>query len=179
MIFEPAPLEGVFVVRPEVVEDERGSFMRTFCEAEFRMVGLDPHVAQCSISSNTTAGTLRGLHLQTAAHGETKLVRCTQGEIFDVVADLRSGSATFGAHFAVALSSENRLALVVPPGVAHGFVTLVADTDVAYQMSTSYVASSATGVRWDDPALAINWPALPRIIVSERDASLPTLQHWT
>ena len=156
MNFEATELAGVWVVGPEPVHDERGSFARTFCEDEFRDHGIDPHVAQCSLSRNSKAGTLRGLHLQAEPHGETKTVRCTRGEIFDVAVDLRPASPTFGQHHSVQLSDENGLALVMPPGVAHGFVTLVDDSDVWYQMSLSFVADAARGCAgttptWESP----------------------------
>lgn len=181
MIFDATVLPGVWVVRPETFEDERGCFARTFCEEEFRDHGIDPHVAQCSLSRNAQPGTLRGLHLQREPHGETKMVRCTRGEIFDVAVDLRPESPTFGRHHTVNLSDENGLALLMAPGIAHGFVSLVADSDVWYQMSAPYVPGAATGVRWDDPDLSIPWPSLatPTFTVSERDRHLPLFQAWS
>ena len=179
MIFEATALAGVWVVRPEPFEDERGSFARTFCEEEFRDHGIDPHVAQCSLSRNPQAGTLRGLHLQCEPHGETKMVRCTKGAIFDVAVDLRPASPTFGRHHSVHLSGENSRALLIPPGVAHGFMTLVHDCDVWYQMSVPYVPEAATGVRWDDPELAITWPIMDTgLTVSGSDRQLPCLEEW-
>jgi dTDP-4-dehydrorhamnose 3,5-epimerase len=180
MIFEPTELAGVWVVGLEPIDDDRGSFARTFCEDEFREHGVDPHVAQCGLSHNPNAGTLRGLHLQVDPHGETKMVRCTRGEIFDVAVDLRPASPTFGRHHSVRLSDGNGLALLMPPGVAHGFVTLVTDCDVWYQMSASYVREAATGVRWDDPDLAISWPvtSAPTLTISDRDRQLPCLDDW-
>jgi dTDP-4-dehydrorhamnose 3,5-epimerase len=177
MIFETTTIADVWLVRPEPFEDERGSFARTFCEEEFGAHGIDPHVAQCSMSRSSEAGTLRGLHLQSEPHGETKTVRCLRGEIFDVAVDLRSGSPTFGLHHAVTLSEGNESALVMPPGVAHGFLSLVPDCVLWYQMSVAYVPAAATGVRWDDPDLAIPWPLVPdrRVIVSERDRRWPRL----
>lgn len=177
MNFVAAALPGVWVVGPEPFEDERGFFARTFCEEEFRDHGIDSHVAQCSLSRNLKTGTLRGLHLQTEPHGETKMVRCTRGEIFDVAVDLRAESPTFGQHHSVHLSDENGLALVMPPGVAHGFVTLVTDSDVWYQMSMPYVPAAATGVRWDDHDLAIAWPIERPTFVSERDLALPAFAY--
>lgn len=181
MIFEATGLAGVWMVCPELVADERGSFARTFCEEEFRDRGIDPHVAQCSLSRNLKAGTLRGLHLQRDPHGETKMVRCTRGEIFDVAVDLRPASPTFGRHHSAHLSAENGLALLMPPGVAHGFLTLVPSSDVWYQMSELYEPDAATGVRWDDPELAIHWPSpsTPIFTVAERDRHLPLLQAWS
>jgi dTDP-4-dehydrorhamnose 3,5-epimerase len=180
MNFEATELAGVWVVGPQPVDDERGSFARTFCEEEFRDHGIDSHVAQCSFSRNPKAGTLRGLHLQAEPHGETKMVRCTRGEIFDVAVDLRPASPTFGQHHSVHLSDENGLAILMPRGVAHGFVTLVGDSDVWYQMSAQYVREAATGVRWDDPDLAIAWPvtSAPALTIAERDRQLPLLRAW-
>lgn len=180
MNFETTQLSGVWIVGLQPIDDERGSFARTFCEDEFRDHGIDPHVAQCGLSRNPKAATLRGLHLQVERHGETKMVRCTRGEIFDVAVDLRPDSPTFGQHHSVHLSDENGLALLMPPGVAHGFVTLVGDSDVWYQMSAPYVHEAATGVRWDDPDLAIAWPvpSALALIISARDRELPLLQEW-
>lgn len=175
MIFRETTLRGAFVVEPTVVHDERGLFARTWCEAEARAHGLDPRVVQCSVSWNRRRGTLRGLHFQAAPYGEAKLVRVTRGAIFDVIVDLRRGSPTFGRHLAVELSAANRLMIFVPAGFAHGFQTLVDDTEVAYQMSTPYEPSSARGVLWSDPELAIPWPAVDERIVSARDRALPRL----
>ena len=178
MIFETTVVSGVWVLRPEPFEDERGTLARTFCEEEFRAHGIDPHVAQCSLSCNPKPGTLRGLHLQREPYGETKMVRCTRGEIFDVAVDLRADSPTFGRHHSVQLSGENGFALLMPPGVAHGFVSLVPDSDVWYQMSVPYAPDAAAGVRWDDPDLSIAWPIERPLFVSERDRKLPVLQDW-
>jgi dTDP-4-dehydrorhamnose 3,5-epimerase len=158
VIFEPAPIGGAFVIHVEPVEDERGFFARTFCEDEFRKHGLDPCVAQCSVSVNTRRGTLRGMHFQTAPHAEAKLVRCTRGAIYDVILDLREESPTFNDWWAVELSAGARRQLYIPEGVAHGFQTLEHDTEVSYQMSRPYVPGAAAGVRWDDPAHGIEWP---------------------
>lgn len=180
MIFRGTQLAGVHVVFPECDDDdERGSFSRTFCSDAFRAVGADPNVAQCSISKNRQTGTLRGLHLQSHPHGETKLVRCITGEVFDVAADLRADSPTFGQHHAEKLSAANGMALLIPPGVAHGFMTLVDDTTLWYQMSVPYNADVATGVRWDDDDLGILWPGTESLKISERDRDLPGLAEWT
>jgi dTDP-4-dehydrorhamnose 3,5-epimerase len=158
VIFEPAPIDGAYSVHVERVEDDRGSFARTFCQEEFRREGLDPCVAQCSVSFNRARGTLRGLHLQAAPHEEAKLVRCTAGAIYDVILDLRRGSRTFAKWWAVELAARSDRLLYVPAGVAHGFQTLQPGTEVSYQMSRPHAADAATGVRWDDPAFAIAWP---------------------
>jgi dTDP-4-dehydrorhamnose 3,5-epimerase len=158
MIFEPAPIEGAFVIATEPVEDERGFFARTFCQEEFRSRGLEACVAQCGVSFSARRGTLRGMHLQAPPHAEVKLVRCSRGAIYDVILDLRDGSPTFARWWAVELTPASGRLLYVPEGVAHGFQTLEPDTEVSYQMSRAHVPEAATGVRWDDPAFGIDWP---------------------
>ena len=141
---------------------------------EFAEQGLDPSLSQCSISFNKKGATLRGLHYQAPPHTETKLVRCTRGAIFDVIVDLRPASSTYLAHCAVTLTEDNREAIYVPPGCAHGFLTLEDETEVLYQMSTAHVPGAARGVRWDDPAFGIVWPTVPDV-VAERDRTWPLL----
>jgi dTDP-4-dehydrorhamnose 3,5-epimerase len=170
LILRPVPLEGAFVVEPEPIADERGSFARTFSVSEFEAAGLDTSVSQCSVSVNKRAGTLRGMHYQTSPHAESKLVRCTAGAIYDVIVDLRPRSATFKQWFSVELSRENRLSIFIPKGFAHGFQTLSDDAEVYYQISVPYEPSAAAGVRWNDPAFGIRWPEATRII-SARDSS--------
>lgn len=172
MIFHVAPLEGVWIIEPELVLDERGGFARVFSAREFSERGLQDSFVQSSISVNPRAGTLRGLHYQAAPHAETKLVRCTRGRVFDVLVDLREESPTFLRSFSTELSAENRQTLYVPPGVAHGLLTLVDDCEVFYQMDTRFEPTAARGVRWDDPAFAITWPADP-VMMSERDRAYP------
>jgi dTDP-4-dehydrorhamnose 3,5-epimerase len=167
-------LPGVVVVEPEPVEDERGLFARTWDPAVLQEHGIDPHVAQCSVSWNVRAGTLRGMHFQLPPHEEGKLVRCTAGAVYDVAVDLRADSPSYRRWVGVELSTENRWALYVPPGCAHGFVTLTDDAEVFYQISAPYHPESARGVRWDDPALGIRWPRQP-VVMSERDRSWPDL----
>ncbi|HXG47284.1 MAG TPA: dTDP-4-dehydrorhamnose 3,5-epimerase [Methylomirabilota bacterium] len=172
MIFTPTPLAGAFVLDLERREDERGFFARTFCAEEFRAHGLNPRVAQCSVSFNRRRGTLRGLHWQAPPHAEAKLVRCVQGAIYDVIVDLRPGSPTFRRHFALELAAATGRALYVPEGFAHGFQTLAEDTAVFYQMSEFYHPESGRGARWNDPAFGIDWP-LANPIVNERDRAYP------
>jgi dTDP-4-dehydrorhamnose 3,5-epimerase len=168
MIFTETDIHGVWVVEPERYEDERGFFARTWDPDDFAAHGLNPHLAQCSISFNARRGTLRGLHFQVAPHEEAKLVRCTAGAMFDVALDLRTHSPTFGSWFGTTLSAENRRALYVPEGCAHGFLTLADATEVQYQISAPHTPDSARGVRWDDPAFGIEWPCEVDVI-SERD----------
>ncbi len=174
MLFRPTPLAGVVVVELEQHRDERGAFARTFCADEFAASGLPVDFPQCNLSMNDRAGTLRGMHFNVEPHGEAKLVRCVRGALYDVVVDLRSGSATRFEHVAVELTANNRLALFVPAGFAHGFVTLEDATDVYYHMGSSYVPSAARGLRWNDPALAIEWPIEPTVM-SAADEGYPDL----
>jgi dTDP-4-dehydrorhamnose 3,5-epimerase len=174
--FVPAPLEGAFVVEPELLEDERGFFARSFCRDEFVAHGLDPSVAQCNVSFNRQRGTLRGLHYQATPHEEAKLVRCTRGAIWDVIVDLRESSATRYRWFAAELTADNRRALYAPAGFAHGFQTLADGSEVFYQMSASYHPESARGVRWDDPAIGITWPIRDPVL-STRDRSYALIER--
>ena len=155
--------------------DERGSFARLQCPEEFAAAGHSLVPAQTSLSRNCKAGTLRGLHYQPAPHAETKLVRTVRGRMFDVAIDLRRDSSTYRQWTAAELSAENARALLIPEGVAHGFLTLEPDTDVLYQISPKFEPGHEAGVRWDDPAFAIAWPAPPALI-SERDATYPDWQ---
>jgi len=165
-------VEGVLIVELEPRADERGFFARTFDATEFGRHGLDPHVAQANVSFNHRAGTVRGLHRQVPPHAEGKLVRCTAGAIVDVAVDVRPDSPTHGRHAMVELSAQNRTALFVPPYVAHGYQTLVDDTEVVYQVSGPYVPGAEQGFRHDDEAFAITWP-LPVTTISAKDASWP------
>jgi dTDP-4-dehydrorhamnose 3,5-epimerase len=172
MILLETPIEGVRVVEPEPIEDERGLFARTWDAAAFAEQGLTNRIAQCSVSFNRTLGTLRGLHYQLAPHEEAKLVRCTAGAIFDVAVDLRPASPTFCDWFGVELSDANRRALYIPEGCAHGFLTLTDGAEVAYQISEQYAPEAGRGARWDDPAFGIEWPC-EVVVINERDGSYP------
>jgi dTDP-4-dehydrorhamnose 3,5-epimerase len=172
VIFEELAIAGAFRLKPERHTDERGSFARIWCARELAEHGMDARIAQSSLSMNTQRGTLRGMHYSVAPHPETKIVRCVRGSIYDVLIDLRPGSATFGRWVAETLTAENAAALYIPAGVAHGFQTLRDDSDVLYQMNEFYYPECARGVRWDDPAFGVEWPAADRIL-SERDRSYP------
>lgn len=167
------PLEGVWLVESERLADERGFFARTYDAGAFAAHGLAAVGVQCNTSFNERAGTLRGMHLQTAPHGEPKLVRCTRGAIFDVAVDLRPRSQTHREWFGVELSADNGLALYVPEGLAHGFQTLEGDSEVFYMMGHEHVPEAASGVRWDDPAFVIAWPAAAERTISARDRAYP------
>jgi dTDP-4-dehydrorhamnose 3,5-epimerase len=174
MRFVETEIAGVVVVELEERVDERGSFARTWCRDEMSSAGLAGELAQCSLSRNRRAGTLRGLHLQHPPHEEAKLVRCTRGAIFDVAVDLRPGSPTRGRWVGAELDPDSGRALYVPEGCAHGFQTLVDESDVSYMISTPYAPDAAVGVRWDDPLLAIAWPEPQgERTISERDRALP------
>jgi dTDP-4-dehydrorhamnose 3,5-epimerase len=175
VIFRETDLAGAWVLEPERFTDDRGFFARTFCRDEFQAHGIDPTVAQCSVSYNHRKGTLRGLHFQIAPREEAKLVRCTRGAIFDAIVDLRPGSPTHGRHFAVVLSAEAGNQLYIPKGMAHGFQTLEDDTEVFYQISEMYAPELARGYRYDDPAFGIPWP-LPVTVVADKDLALPRFE---
>ena len=172
MIFNATELIGVYVIEPERLSDERGFFARTWCQHEFEAHGLDVRLAQCSLSFNLKRGTLRGMHYQDEPYVEAKLVRCTLGRLYDVVVDLRPTSSTYRQWMSVELSADNRRMIYIPPGLAHGFQTLIDQTEVFYQISEFYHPESARGVRWNDPAFNIDWP-LPDPILSERDRTYP------
>jgi dTDP-4-dehydrorhamnose 3,5-epimerase len=166
--FISIPLEGTYVIELDAIVDERGFFARSWCAQEFKLHGLNPSVAQCSISFNTRRGTLRGMHYQNEPYPEAKLVRCCSGTIYDVVLDLRPTSSSYRKWFAVELTAANRKMLYVPEGIAHGFQTLADNTEVCYQISESYRPECARGVRWDDPQFGIKWP-IGDPIISQRD----------
>ena len=170
MIFHETRLSGVWEIQLAPQRDERGFFARTWCRREFEARGLNPALAQCSISFNPCKGTLRGLHYQEAPYGEAKLVRCTRGAIYDVVVDLRLHSPSFAKWTAMTLTSSNHRMVYVPEGCGHGFLTLEDDTEVFYQISQFFHPGSARGVRWNDPHFRIEWPAQPKVI-SQRDRS--------
>ena len=175
MIFTATELAGVFIVDIDAKRDTRGMFARLYCTETMVQRGLAPADHQWSLSCNDLKGTLRGLHYQADPHGETKLVRCIRGRIWDVAVDLRSGSSTRGQHVAVELTAENRRALYIPEGCAHGFQTLENDSEVLYGIAPAYVPEAFRGIVYNDPSLAIAWP-LPPVNVSQRDAELPRFE---
>jgi dTDP-4-dehydrorhamnose 3,5-epimerase len=172
MIFAETTLKGVFLIELERREDERGFLARTWCQCEFEAHGLYTRWVQCNISFNKRKGTLRGMHYQAAPYAEAKLVRCTSRAVYDVVLDVRRDSPTFKQWLAVELTADNRCMLFIPEGLAHGFQTLADDTEVFYQMSEFFAPEYAKGVRWNDPAFDITWPADERTM-SERDRNYP------
>jgi len=176
LIFEPTSIPDVVVVRPERHDDERGFFARVWSADEFSGHGLDPRLVQTSVSWNRHRGTLRGMHYQVAPFEEAKLVACVRGAVHDVAVDLRPGSPSFRRWLGVRLDAQRLEMLYLPPGVAHGFLTLHDDTLVQYMISERYSPEHARGVRFDDPAIGIEWPETPRV-VSERDRSFPLLER--
>ena len=174
LTFHETPISGTIVIETEPVLDERGWFGRAYCRREFGEHGIDFAPVQISISSNARCGTLRGLHFQAPPQPEAKLVLCIRGSAFDVAADVRPESPTYGRWTSVELSASSRRAIYVPPGCAHGFETLEDDTELLYLISEFYEPSLQRGIRWDDPTLGITWPVEPSMI-SERDRSLPGL----
>lgn len=175
MTVEETPLPGAYLLRPERHADERGWFARTLCVDQLAMAGLRTDFPQHNASFNVAAGTLRGLHAQAPPHEETKIVRVVRGRILDAIVDLRPESPTRLSSWTVELDAASGVALYVPEGFLHGFLTLEDATEVHYLMGTRYVAESVYGYRFDDPVFAIAWPGEPRVI-SARDAALP---HWS
>lgn len=176
MKFTETKLKGAFILELQEMRDDRGYFARTFCTRELEEHGLISDVKQANMSWNDKAGTLRGMHFQFAPYEETKLIRCTQGALYDVIIDLRKGSDTYRQWIGVELSADNHKALFVPRDFAHGFITLTANTEAFYMVSQSYQPGSEGGIRWNDPQFAIDWPIEPEVI-SEKDAAWPDYEE--
>jgi dTDP-4-dehydrorhamnose 3,5-epimerase len=173
MTFTETALAGAYVIDLERRTDDRGFFARAWCRREFEEHGLSPELVQCNVAYNKVAGTLRGMHYQREPHAEAKLVRCTRGALYDVIIDLRQDSPTYKQWIGVELNDENRRMLYVPEGFAHGYQTLVDGTEAFYQVSEYYTPEAEAGVRWDDPAFGISWPAAERRIISDKDQAWP------
>jgi dTDP-4-dehydrorhamnose 3,5-epimerase len=172
MKFQAVPLTGAYVIELEPHEDHRGFFARAFCQAEFEKQGLPTEIKQSNLSCNHCKGTLRGLHYQVKPHCEAKLIRVIKGAVFDVIVDLRSDSSTYCQWFGIELKASEYKAVFVPEGMAHGFLTLADETLIFYEMFESYHPECARGVRYNDPAFGIRWPAEIKII-SEKDQRWP------
>lgn len=175
MTFHETKLPGVFEIHLQPIADERGFFARSWCQKEFAANGLNSQLVQCNVSFNNRRGTLRGMHYQAAPHSECKLVRCTQGAIYDVAVDLRPDSPTYKQWVGITLTAGNRYMFYIPAGCAHGFLTLEDETEIFYQMCEFYHPEAARGVRWNDPAFEIAWPGKVEVI-SERDRTCPDFQ---
>lgn len=172
MRIEPIGIAGAAIIEIDPLADERGFFARVFCARGFEGHGLPLRFVQSSLSYNRRRGALRGMHFQRAPSREDKLVRCVRGAIHDVLLDLRPDSPAFGTHVAVELTADNRRAVLVPAGVAHGFQALADDTELLYMMTDFYAPELSDGVRWNDPAFGIAWPIAPAIL-HPRDAAYP------
>ena len=172
MIFAETELKGAFIIEPQLLEDERGFFARTWCQREFEAHGLNPRLVQCNVSFNKKKGMLRGMHYQAAPSEEARLIRCMMGAIYDVMIDLRPASPTFKCWLGLELTPQNRRMLYIPEGFAHGFQTLEDNTEVWYQMSEFYSPGHARGVRWNDPAFRIQWPRDVEVI-ADQDRNYP------
>ena len=172
MLFQPTNLADAYLIQLETITDDRGFFARAWCVEEFAAHGLDTALVQCNLSFNKQQGTVRGMHYQMMPFAETKVVRCIRGALYDVIIDLRPTSPTYLQWLGVTLSAENRTALYVPQGFAHGFQTLTDETEVFYQMSAFYAPEYARGVRLNDPHFGIAWP-LPVTVMSGKDQSYP------
>jgi dTDP-4-dehydrorhamnose 3,5-epimerase len=173
MIFTETPLSGAFVIDIERRQDERGFFARTWCQREFDRHGLVGDLRQANVSHNHRKATVRGMHYQVAPCQEAKLVRCGRGAIWDVIVDLRRESPTYLNWFGIELTADNRRQLYVPRDFAHGYQTLVDETEVYYAVSDFYAPQSERGIRWNDPQIAIDWPLNAALTISSKDRSWP------
>jgi dTDP-4-dehydrorhamnose 3,5-epimerase len=171
MTFTETEIPGVLIVDSDVFTDARGTFVRAWMPEEFRSRGLDTGIAQCSMAANHRKGTIRGLHYQVAPFEEVKLIRAVRGSVFDVAVDVRPDSPAYGRWTGVRLSHDNHRMLYIPRGVAHGYQTLDDDTEVFYFVSAPYMPDHQRGLRWNDPALGIDWPLGPPAVLSDRDAA--------
>ncbi|WP_151733818.1 dTDP-4-dehydrorhamnose 3,5-epimerase [Paenibacillus tengchongensis] len=176
MKFTQTNLEGVLVVEPAVFGDHRGWFMETYSEAKFQQQGLKLQFVQDNQSFSAAKGTLRGLHFQTDPKAQTKLVRCTQGAIFDVAVDIRRGSPTYGQWFGIELTAENKKQLLIPKGFAHGFMTLTEDVEVQYKCDELYAPECDGGILWNDPEIGVEWPMDIQPVLSAKDEQAPLLK---
>ena len=172
MIFNALPLAGAFTIDVQPVQDSRGFFTRTFCEKEFGEHKLVQHFVQANHSGTTGKGVIRGMHFQYPPYGETKLVKCVQGAIFDVIVDVRAGSPTFLQWYGAELTSENKLMMYVPVGFAHGFQSLTDHSEITYMVSNFYNRESEGGIKYNDEKVKIKWP-LPVSLVSDKDQAIP------
>jgi len=175
MRFEATPLAGAYLVVTESHFDDRGAFGRIFCVDEFTQAGLNSRWQQANVASNVSAGIVRGMHYQTAPNAEVKLINCIQGRIFDVIVDVREASATRYQWFGAILEASDNKQMYVPEGFAHGYQVLEAGSSINYLVSAAYAPESEAGLRWDDPKLAIDWPILSDVQLSDKDKLWPLL----
>lgn len=175
MKFEPLPIPGAWRIIPSPATDNRGNFTRLIDAARFQEHGLESSFHQHAVSRSHKQGTLRGLHFQQAPHQEVKLIRCTQGRLWDVMVDLRTDSPTYLQHLAFTLDAAKPQLLYIPAGCAHGFITLTDNAEIEYHINQPYIETAQAGIRWNDPSLTINWPA-EITTISERDKNFP---NWS
>ena len=171
-------IDGAWLIEPQQFFDNRGFFSPLYAKQQFEQHGLQSNFDRVNSSYSEKVGTLRGMHYQSAPFEEAKLIRVLQGALWDVVLDLRKDSPSFGKHFGVELTSVNRKMVYIPPGCAHGFITLAANTEVLYLASSQYQPSHERGIRWDDPSFSIKWP-LPPSVISDKDNRLPFYAETT
>ena len=174
MQFTPSRISGAWLIDISPINDHRGFFAMTWLPEEFRKRGIDPALAQCNLAFNYKRGTLRGLHFQKGQHAQAKIVRATRGALLDVIVDLRPEAPTFRRWEAVELTADNRRMLYMPPGIAHGYLTLTDEAEAYYHASAPWAPQAEAGVRWNDPAFGITWPFEP-VVISEKDANWPLL----
>lgn len=174
MIFQETSIPGAWIVDIKAIHDHRGFFAMTWLPGELEKRGMNPAVAQCNLAFNHARGTLRGMHFQTAPHAQAKIIRATRGSLLDVIIDLREDSPAYLKWVAVELSADNHRMLYVPEGIAHGYLTLEDNTEACYQVSAPWVPTAESGVRWNDPAFAVEWPFEPALI-SDKDAAWPLM----
>ena len=173
---EPTALPGVLILTPRRFKDARGFFSESWNRARMREQGIDIDFVQDNHSLSREVGTVRGLHFQTPPHAQAKLVRCGRGRLFDVAVDIRRGSPTYGHWIGLELSFENGKQLLIPEGFAHGFVTREADTEVIYKCSDLYAPECDRALRFDDPAIGVDWGLEPgQAILSDKDRAAPLL----
>ncbi|WP_297276807.1 dTDP-4-dehydrorhamnose 3,5-epimerase [uncultured Brachyspira sp.] len=173
MFIEKTNIEGAYLLQNNYIEDERGYFLRLFCNDELKKAGIDFEVKQSNMSYSAKKGTLRGMHYQIAPYAEIKVVRCIKGRVFDAIADIRKDSPTYGQYFTVELSEENCKMLYIPPYVAHGIQTLEDNSMICYFVGASFVPNAYGYLRWNDPAFNIPWPECENRIISDKDKNIP------
>lgn len=174
MIFEKTSLEGLYIVKPQLLRDERGLFTRTFCKKEFAEIGFEKDFVQFNHSFNSKKGTLRGMHFQEAPFTETKLIRCVEGRVWDVAVDLRKESKTYLQYFGIELSKENMFSVLIPDGFAHGFLTLEDNSSLIYHHTEFFTPNKDRGILYNDPSIGIKWP-IPISFISQKDTSYTLL----
>lgn len=177
LTLQETPLAGAFVIETKPVGDARGFFARAFCQDTFAKAGVNFSPVQANHAASAQRGTLRGLHYQAAPHAEMKLVRCIKGAVFDVMVDMREDSSTYLQWYGAELSAENKRMLLVPEGFAHGYLTLTDDSEMYYMASAYYAPAAELGLRWDDPAIGIDWPIVEGLTLSDKDKQWPLIER--